>query len=310
MPLTQILLNTLILLYCGEPMIVFFLYLFLQCNDSPEALELIHAYPVEGIEGVQLSGLTMLDGKILTISDKHDNFIFQIDLKKEAAELSVVREIGSPIAGKLDLEGITCEANGTVYLLSESQNRVLKLDPEMKEPAWVTPSFTDLGNKKGLLQSVNAGFEGLVFVPPDLFVAAAERQGRGLISWLKSDTADILVKNCDSSRFFPSRHRTLDFTGLFFFRGKLVVLQRDNFLISVISGYRHGEFQEKQAWSYEHVENDLELRYSDRRFGLAEGLCIDEDHVYLVLDNNGDGREKDPLDHRPLLLVFKKPACL
>ena len=64
---------------------------------------------------------------------------------------------------------------------------------------------------------------------------------------------------------------------------------------------------ERECWSFSKIENDKRFRYSDMTFGHAEGLCMDSEHVYIVVDNNGDALETDPSDKRPRLFIFKLP---
>ena len=66
-------------------------------------------------------------------------------------------------------------------------------------------------------------------------------------------------------------------------------------------------YEELEVWSFGHVTNADEYRYEDMTFGKAEGLTMDEDNVYVILDNNGLARVGDPTDHRPLLFVFARP---
>ena len=40
---------------------------------------------------------------------------------------------------------------------------------------------------------------------------------------------------------------------------------------------------------------------------MAEGLCMDAERVYVVLDNNEADREVFPGDNRPLLLIMERP---
>ena len=62
-----------------------------------------------------------------------------------------------------------------------------------------------------------------------------------------------------------------------------------------------------EVWSFAHVFDDPQYRYRDMTYGLAEGFCLTAEHVYVVLDNNGDQRVTAPGDTRPLLLIFKRP---
>ena len=282
---------------------------------APKALVFKEAYLIESDILPELSGLTYVDGKLLTVSDKHQEQIFSIIIKNGAATLENYLHICSPDVGKLDLEGITSDSAGNLFVLSERQSRILCFPKGSDQGFWFTPSFKKEGNNKNLLLQKNTGFEGLAFLAPNLFVACAEREDRGLISWKvpdmeKGGADSIIALNCDESKFGNVKNRNLDFAGACFFGEKLVVLQRNSHVVSVISGYRSGAFEETQAWSYEHVENDPNYRYKDRRYGLGEGICIVDDLIYIVFDNNRDTREIDEKDRRPLLLVFEKPDDL
>jgi hypothetical protein len=67
-------------------------------------------------------------------------------------------------------------------------------------------------------------------------------------------------------------------------------------------------WEEREAWSYATTENDPRFAYRGSPYGVAEGLAIDRDHVYLVTDNNRLPRAADANDRRPQLFVFAKPA--
>lgn len=293
---------------------------------DPGTLNLVECLPVDDAHGAQLSGLTLFEGKLLTISDKDNHWIFEISIHDHKARLVPFFELCSDSEVRMDFEGITKGEHGEIYLVSEHSNRVMAVFPDQNLFFWVTPSLTSLGRLHGLLNKRNAGIEGLAFCPPNLFVAAAERQDRGLLSWEMpwvlgenqtvseehtfGEISNQVVVNFDHTRFTNSRDRNLDFSGLFFYHRKLLALERNNHLVSVINGYREGDVREGAAWSYDHVENDPAIRYSDRKYGIAEGLCVDDRFIYIVLDHNGDHREANPDDHRPALFIFKKPAEL
>ena len=55
------------------------------------------------------------------------------------------------------------------------------------------------------------------------------------------------------------------------------------------------------------IETDPRTQYRDMTYGLAEGLALDDTHLYLVLDNNDDTLAADPKDNRSRLLIFANP---
>ncbi len=84
--------------------------------NKPFTLRLIRALPVEGHNNVQPSGLTILNGDLYTVSDKHDYTIFRIEIKEEVAILKPYIQIIMPETLKvnlpLDFEGITNDDAG------------------------------------------------------------------------------------------------------------------------------------------------------------------------------------------------------
>jgi hypothetical protein len=64
---------------------------------------------------------------------------------------------------------------------------------------------------------------------------------------------------------------------------------------------------EGETWSYAQVAEDPKYKFTGLRMGLARGLAMDGQSIYIALDNKGVGRQADQADKRPLLLVFKRP---
>lgn len=287
------------------------------CQDMGTAdhpipqLELVQAYPIDADIPVHLSGLTLYNGHLLTVSDKHSDAIYEIEILEDSARCSIFKTICLDEYERFDFEGITVDSNGEIYVLCEGFNRVLAVNPETPlQWKWATPGLKPLGDGLNLMRGLNTGLEGLTFMEPDLFVACAERGERGFISWRQKPDPEYRAINADTSRFYNTEDRNPDFTGLFAYNGKLVVVQRNNHLISVVEGYRQGEFEEVQAWSFRHIELDPSYSYNFKKYGLAEGLAIDDQFIYLVLDHNQDARDSDPNDRRALLFKFKKPTEL
>ena len=96
---------------------------------------------------------------------------------------------------------------------------------------------------------------------------------------------------------------------LYCFRGennRLYVLERNAYLICHLVR-KDERFEEGEGWSYKHVVTRPDYKYVDMRYGKAEGLCMDKNFVYVILDNNGRSRYGKPKDKRPLLLILFRP---
>src|SRR5581483_5240016 len=132
--------------------------------------------------------------------------------------------------------------------------------------------FWDPGRRAGLFATPGAGIEGVALLGERLIVAA-ERQPRGLMVARSADGPARALR-LDETRLRLPPARVPDFADLCAEGGRLFALARN---------------AEGPAWSF--AETSAAYPYHDRRYGLGEGLALDRDHVYVVLDNNGDARE-------------------
>jgi hypothetical protein len=48
-----------------------------------------------------------------------------------------------------------------------------------------------------------------------------------------------------------------------------------------------------KSWSFDDVVESENYRYKDMKYGLAEGLAVTDEFIYVVLDNNKDSREHE-----------------
>ena len=292
------------------------LLIFLFCcrallaQESVEPLTLHKAYFIKGLDNAQLSGLTVYDGSLYTVSDKHDAWIYRIDFKNDAAVLRKYRQTGISafsILNRHDFEGITHDASGNFYLISETECRIRIVPPQGHKSEWIGPVLKSRGEQAGLFQVPNAYLEGICCIAPQKFILCAERQPRGFMEVdLSREPAGINAYASNQSKYCLEEGRSVDFSGLFKWADTIYVLERNAYVVSRLEK-KHGRFAESRGWSYRHIETNKEFRYSDMRYGKAEGLCVDEAHVYIILDNNDVPLAADPSRRQPLLLIFEKP---
>lgn len=283
----------------------------LPAQNPAAPLTLHRCLPLEGPENAQPSGLTLRNDTLFTISDKHDTVIFRIELRDTVAALIpaiIFRVPGADENSWFDYEGITCDPAGNFYLVSESQFRILRVSGDGRTAEWITPELKSYGVEKGLFQVFNAYFEGIAWLAPNRFILAAERQPRGFMHVdLTGNHLEVQAQEFNEVKFPFAEGRFPDFADLCRYRDDLYVLERNAFVVTRLI-QENGEYRQGEGWSYEHVETDPQWRYNDTRFGLAEGLCMDERFIYIVLDNNGDFRRNNPRDRRPLLFILERPG--
>ena len=271
---------------------------------APLELELEQALPVEGGANFQPSGLYLSSGRLLVVSDKHDDAVFELRLERDRAVARPFLRFQAPGGEVLDLEGIAGGPDGSLLLASEAQFRVLAVSAS-GQATWFTSSLERFGQSAGLFQKRNAGLEGVARVGKQV-VIAAEREPRGLLEVADGSGAPIEAYRLPRAVCSGPRGRTDDLTDLSVSEGELYSLQRNAHLVVRMTQI-DGRFREAGHWSYARSENDPRYRYRDRTYGLAEGLALDESHVYVALDNNDDARESGKEDRRGMLFVFKRP---
>ncbi|MCW8870109.1 MAG: hypothetical protein OQK49_05340, partial [Proteobacteria bacterium] len=127
------------------------------------AIELtdFQVYPINGIDQIEPSGLTLKEGVLFTVGDKH-RAIYRLDIINHEAWLTKALNLNSEQdlgVTALDLEGITT-VNGEFILVSESHHRLIHVDDGQLR--WLPERGNDLYQSAfdaGLLQLHNAGLE-------------------------------------------------------------------------------------------------------------------------------------------------------
>jgi len=304
-----------------------------QAAPWPE-LKLLAEHPVEGMRGGNLSGLALCKGELWTVSDRDDDLLYRLDTKAQVWQAEAVPlvapavpESGLPwgirsrtwVAGQvrggdLDFEGISCDAAGNRYVVSEAHAAVLQV-PVEGEPNWlkIDPSMVRQARASGMLLHFNALFEGIAVSPAgDRIWLAAERERRGLLLINRQQT----VWNCGNGCVLLSeagvemqppqmpepRALPRDFADLALFNDKLFTLERNAHRICRRDA---ATAKVERCWSY--AEGALaEPRQYAQPFGLAEALVIDAKGAWIGLDNNGATRNDG--ESRPIIWRFAAPA--
>ncbi|RMN99902.1 hypothetical protein ALQ51_04911, partial [Pseudomonas cannabina] len=289
-----------------------------------EALKLQSEHPVDGMVGGNLSGLAMCNGQLWTVSDRDDNLLYRLDVSENTWKAEPHR-IDAPApqsylplnlrsmaglsalvrGGNLDFEGVSCDAAGNRYLISEAYGTVLKV-PVTGAPSWLPlpQALIEQARAQGMLQHFNAIFEGIaVNAAGDRIWLAAEREKRGLLvvkrdqeQWTCGKSC-VLLSESGLDNLPPeqgSKKVSTDFSDLSLYNGKLFTLERAVYRIcrrDVATG------QIERCWSFAKEAMVPSRRY-DQPYGLTEALVVDESGAWIGIDNNFGARadgEKRPI---------------
>lgn len=282
------------------------------------------AAPVEGLAGAQPSGLCFAEGRLIAVSDKHDTAVYRVETGGAggAARLAPHLEFRAPPrkgARALDFEAVLFEPQERAfYLASEKLSDLLRVDAVSGEARWLglgLPRAGEGGSQSPplpFLLKPNAGIEGVAFLEnPARFLLAAEREPRGLLilarpnggggapEWLAMERSAVPL----------SGGRLPDYSDLAVFNGKVFALSRNAEAVVELAPPRSGRvWRERRAWSFSAAARDPQFAYAHTAFGMAEGLAVTPDAVWIVLDNNRSWRAAGAGDRRPLLFRFARPA--
>lgn len=298
-----------------------------------EALKLQSEHPVDGMVGGNLSGLASCNGRLWTVSDRDDHLLYSLDVSDRTwkAEPHVIDmpkpESYLPLSlrslanlssivrgGSMDFEGISCDAAGNRYLVSEAYGTVLKV-PVEGAPVWLPlpAALVEQARANGMLQHFNAIFEGIaVNAAGDRIWLAAEREKRGLLvvqrdkdQWTCGQSC-VLLAEAGKDTLPPEQNRkkvSTDFSDISLYNGKLFTLERSVYRIcrrELESG------QIERCWSFS-KEAMLPSRRYDQPYGLTEALVVDETGAWIGIDNNSGARADG--EERPIVWRFAAPAA-
>lgn len=300
---------------------------------SVAPLSLLAEYPVAGIQGGNLSGLTRCGGQWWTLSDRDDALLYQLEPGPDVwqaqpvpfkvslpppsdlpAPLLMKAQLAAPLrGGHLDFEGLGCDGLGQHYLISEATGALLQLDVQRQQGQWLKQATEVIhqGREHGLLQRFNALYEGLAVAPDGQQLwLAAERQERGLLRLVRQDNGQwrcppsgcVLMFDEDLPPLTLAQWQR-DFAGLSYFSGALFTLERSALRLcrrDPQSGAVH------RCWSYAAVAREAKRVYPDQPF-VAEALWIDDSGAWIGLDNNKRPRQDG--EARPIIWHFAVPAA-
>ncbi len=263
----------------------------------------------------------MCDGKVVIVSDKHGGEIYHITFGQDKVATAIVwkelSELPEPpkqnfgwwmsfkrffaelfgFSGGMDWEGLDCDGQGNLYLASEYYFSVLKIDPAGKKE-WLIDDLYQSGQEKGLFQKDNAYIEGISADDTGLLLAA-EREPRGFISF-NNGSMSIYAQ---SGPQISGEDLPFDYTGLDRYQNKIIVLERNHYKVCELNN----EYKATVCYSFRNIAMSSDWGYDTGKYGLAEGLAIDGESLWIVFDNNGDARNFNPEDTRSTIFQFKNP---
>lgn len=301
-------------------------------SQALEELTLVSEHPIEGIAAGNLSGLAWCGEALWAVSDREDDRLYRLAADDSVWQAEAEHFVAPPLSstllpwglrmrtwvtglvrgGKLDFEGLSCDAVGNRYLVSEARAAILQIPPA-GAPQWLAlpDGMVRQARASGMLWHFNALFEGVAIDPAgERLWLAAERQRRGLLvlhkqgsSWRCSGSC-VLMNEGGSEPSAPQlggEMQPRDFAGLAFYKEKLFTLERQ---AHRICRRTLSDGAVERCWSFA-AEALTDARRYPPPYGLAEALWIDEQGAWIGSDNGRHSRADG--ERRPVVWRFAAP---
>lgn len=258
--------------------------------------------------------LMMPKGELWCLSDQRPG-VFRIQFKADTNVADLVRipeiltpahaetllQAKTPVAARLDCEGMARDSAGRIYISEEARRWILRWTPETRRLDRLEIDWTPV-RQFFHPTDLNASFEGIAVGTDDrLYVANERHVGRIIVVDLKT------LKVLDHFAVSPADSVGEDthYTDLCWADESLWILLRDvRKLVRVDPRTK----QVLVEFDYAAMETRREVAYgSFFAPGFMEGLAVDDENIWLLSDNNGVGRRQDSKDTRPTLFRCKRP---
>lgn len=266
-------------------------------------------WPIDGSEGLDLSGLTRCGGELLTVSDKNDRHLYRLikradtyalEMKAVVAPLPSIKTGFNKVHwvkaavdrarfdGNRDLEGVTCLSDHRLWLVSENRLAAfeLNLSSDTSSVRWLSDSLYAAGQAARFFQKYNAFFEGIALSHDQLFLAI-EREPRGIVrADIATDTrllGQVKFLSLPNNLGLDFAGRAADVAGLDFYGESLYTLERN---AAAVCQRDPNTLLAQQCISYRAAED--QIGYADTRYRKAEGLLVEESAITVIFDNNND----------------------
>ena len=262
--------------------------------------------PTSATERVDPSGIARVGADLVVVSDKaHLPLLYRLTFNESRlVRMQAWRPVGGAEVGH-DTEGLTI-CDGTMWVVVEGDNQLVRL-PLVGDAEVLKLDFSAVGTEiPSAITWMNAGLEGVACASDGRIWVAKEREPRAIFTIdARTGSATGVWEQwarADRVRELGGRDVAPSWSDLQFLDGHLYALHRDGRAVVRLdpsSGVQTALM---------HLELDEQAIYSGASpYGMAEGLWIEGDAVWILLDNNDDTMKAGPRAGEPAPMLFEYP---
>ena len=195
---------------------------------------------------------------------------------------------------RFDVEGLAFDDDGVLYACDEYARRVLRFTARGLIDS--LPINLDSVASYFSETNVNASFEGIAIGGGKLYLANERSKGRLIELDLATGQTLGSFECRTGTSIWPDPH----YSGLDWHNGRLYALMREEQSILEINP---SDRSVTRVLRYHDIEFAKDHRYRTLvpLSGVMEGVLIEGETIWLLTDNNGQGRYADQADRRPSL---------
>lgn len=250
------------------------------------------------------------DGTLLTVNDKElplceiqlgTNGMAKLRPRPDLFSPQQLTRFAGEKRGPYDNEGLSVDDSGRLYLSEEGNRWILRVTPGQPQVERLDIDWEPVRRWFSKTDG-NASFEGVAVGGNRLYVANERSIGR----LIEVDLATLKVTG--DFQVAPAGREALDvhYSDLSWFEGHLWVLCRESRCVLEVDPSSRKVLAE---YDYYAVENNPAYVYATLLpYGFMEGLAVDRDFLWLLVDNNGTPRKQNLLDRRPTLFRCPRPG--
>ena len=248
------------------------------------------------------------DGSLVTLDDKTTR-LFRIELTGDTGRLVATehelfpprapRKPGTKAEPRPDPEGLAVDESGTVFVCEESQRRVFRYRPDTKASELLDIDWTPA--KRWFSSDMNASWEGIAVGGGKLYLANERSRGRIIVV----NAGTLKVERDFQVRPPEVQAADVHYSDLCWHAGQLWVLCRESRCVLQVDANSEKVLA---SFDYEAIERDPANAYAHPYpYGFVEGLLVETDDLWLIVDNNEFPRVADKNDRRAQLWRCPRP---